>query len=73
MNSDLTDQYLVSLFDNLQREHQKLLNEMKSLTSEDIKKETDIQKQSAIISTLMTQVLKLRNLKKKIALKLSGN
>lgn len=73
MNSDLTDQYLVSLFDNLQREHQKLLNEMKSLTSEDMKKETDIQKQSAIISTLMTQVLKLRNLKKKIALKLSGN
>ncbi len=73
MNNDLTDQYLVSLFDNLQREHQKLLNEMKSLTSEDIKKETDIQKQSAIISTLMTQVLKLRNLKKKIALKLSGN
>ena len=73
MNSDLTDQYLVTLFDNLQREHQKLLNEMKSLTSEDMKKETDIQKQSAIISTLMTQVLKLRNLKKKIALKLSGN
>ncbi len=73
MNSDLTDQYLVSLFDNLQRENQKLLNEMKSLTSEDMKKETDIQKQNAIISTLMTQVLKLRNLKKKIALKLAGN
>jgi hypothetical protein len=73
MNSDLTDQYLVSLFDNLQRENQKLLYEMKSLTSEDMKKETDIQKQNAIISTLMTQVLKLRNLKKKIALKLAGN
>ena len=73
MNSDLTDQYLVSLFDNLQRENQKLLNEMKSLTSEDMKKETDIQKQNAIISTLMTQVLKLRNLKKKIALKLASN
>ena len=73
MNSDITDQYIVKLYDDLQKEHQRLLNDMKNLNQESLTKETDIQKQISIISTLMTSALKLRNLKKKIHLKLTGN
>lgn len=67
MNSDLTEQYLVKLYDDLVREHQQLLSDMKNLTSESISKESDIQKQITIINTLMSSTLKLRNLKKKIS------
>lgn len=73
MNSDITDQYLVKLYDDLQKEHQRLLNDMKNLNEESMTKEADIQKQITIISGLMTQTLKLRNIKKKIHLKLTGN
>lgn len=73
MNSDITDQYLVKLYDDLQKEHQRLLNDMKNLTQESMTKEVDIQKQITVISSLMMQTLKLRNIKKKIHLKLSGN
>lgn len=73
MNSDITDQYLVKLYDDLQKEHQRLLNDMKNLNEESMTKEADIQKQITIISGLMTSTLKLRNLKKKIHLKLTGN
>jgi signal transduction protein with GAF and PtsI domain len=73
MNSDLTDQYLVKLYDDLQKEHQRLLNDMKNLTQESMTKEVDIQKQITIISSLMTSTLKLRNIKKKIHLKLASN
>lgn len=73
MNSDITDHYLVKLYDDLQKEHQRLLNDMKNLTQESMTKEVDIQKQITVISSLMMQTLKLRNIKKKIHLKLSGN
>lgn len=73
MNSDLTDQYLTKLYDDLQKEHQRLLTEMKNLTQESMSKEADINKQVTLINSLMTTTLKLRNVKKKIHLKLSGN
>ena len=73
MNSDITDQYIVKLYDDLQKEHQRLLNDMKNLNEESMTKEGDIQKQITIISSMMTQVLKFRNIKKKIHLKLTGN
>jgi hypothetical protein len=46
---------------------------MKNLNEESMTKEADIQKQVTVINNLMTNTLKLRNIKKKIQMKLSGN
>ena len=73
MNGDFTEQYLVKLFDDCQKEHQRLLTDLKNLNEESMSKESDIQKQISLINTLMSTTLKLRNVKKKIHLKLSGN
>jgi predicted nucleic acid-binding protein len=70
---DLNEQYLVKLYDDLIKEHQRLMSEMKNITEESMTKEADIQKQLTTINSLMTNVLKLRNIKKKIQMKLSGN
>lgn len=69
----MTDQYLVKIFDDFQREHQRLLTDLKNLNEESMCKEADIQKQISLITALMTTALKLRNVKKKIHLKLTGN
>lgn len=73
MNCDFTDQYLTKLYDDCVKEHQRLLTDMKNLNEESMTKETDIQKQVTIVNNLMTNTLKLRNIKKKIQMKLSGN
>ncbi len=72
MNCDLTEQYLVKLYDDCVKEHQRLMTEMKNINDESMIKEQDIQKQIQLISTLMLTTLKLKNLKKKIQLKLSA-
>lgn len=66
MISDITDQYLVKLYDDLQREQQRLLTEMKNLEVDNMSKETEINKQITLVNNLMTNSLKLRNLKKKL-------
>lgn len=73
MNGDFTDQYLTKFYDDCVKEHQRLLTDMKNLNEESMTKEADIQKQVTIINNLMTNILKLRNVKKKIQMKLSGN
>jgi hypothetical protein len=73
MNSDFTDQYLTKLYDDCVKEHQRLLTDMKNLNEESMTKEADIQKQVTVVNNLMTNTLKLRNIKKKIQMKLSGN
>jgi hypothetical protein len=62
--NDLTEQYLDKLYDDLSREQQSLLTDIKSGTSES--KEKDLQKQFTLLNTLMMNTLRLRNLKKKI-------
>lgn len=71
MNSDFTDQYLVKFYDDCQKEHQRLLTDMKNLNEESMTKETDLQKQITLVTNLMTTTLKLRNLKKKLIMKSS--
>ena len=73
MNGDFTEQYLIKLYDDCVREQQRLLTDMKNLGEESITKEADIQKQLQLVTSLMTTTLKLRNFKKKIQIKLSGN
>ena len=71
--NDINDQYLVKLLDDWQSFHQRLLTDMKNLNEQSMTKEVDIQKQITIINNLMTNTLKLRNVKKKIQMKLSDN
>ena len=69
MFGDLTNQYLEKLFDDLQREHQRLLTDLKHLNADSMGKEGEIQKQISLVNMLMTNTLKYKNLKSKIALK----
>jgi hypothetical protein len=62
--SDITDQYLDKVYDDFQKEQQKLIQDIKS-GCEDIK-EVENQKQFSLLNTLMINVLRLRNLRKKI-------
>jgi hypothetical protein len=73
LNGDFTEQYLTKLYDDCVKEHQRLMTDMKNLSEESMTKEADIQKQITIVNNLMTNTLKLRNVKKKIQMKLSGN
>lgn len=67
MNNELTEQYLNEVYDNVMREHTRLLNDMKNTSTEIEKsKERDITKQLSNLNSLMTSLLKLRNLKKEI-------
>ena len=67
MNEELTEQYLNGVYDNVMREHTRLLNDMKNTSTEMGKnKEKDITKQLSLLNNLMTSLLKLRNVKKDI-------
>jgi len=67
MNEELTEQYLNGIYDNVMREHTRLLNDMKNTSTEMEKnKERDITKQLSLLNNLMTSLLKLRNVKKDI-------
>lgn len=65
--NDITDQYLSKVYDDLQREQTKLMNELKNTNGvEEKNKERDLTKQISSISTLSLNVLKLKNLRTKI-------
>ena len=68
--SDLTEQYLDKLYDDLAKEQMRLMTDMKNCKDpEHSNKEQDIQKQLTQLNTLMIGTLRLRNLKKKLLLK----
>jgi hypothetical protein len=64
MNSDITEQFLDKLYDDLSKESSRILNDIK--TDRGDNKEVYQHQQFNIINTLMINSLKLRNLKKKI-------
>ena len=73
MFSDLTENYLDKLYDDLSKEQMRLMTEMKNCKdAESSGKEQDIQKQLSLLNTLMISTLRLRNLKKKIMLKINS-
>jgi predicted aldo/keto reductase-like oxidoreductase len=73
MFSDLTENYLDKLYDDLSKEQMRLMTEMKNCKdAESNSKEQDIQKQLSYLNTLMINTLRLRNLKKKIMLKINS-
>ena len=59
----LNDYYFDRVYDDLSREHVKLLQNLKANTGD----EKSTQKQVALISTLLMQILKLRNFRKALA------
>jgi hypothetical protein len=73
---DLTEQYLNKVYEDLSKEHLRLMTDMKnggSGESELKDKETDLVKQITLINTLMLNCMKLRNLKKKLQMKLNSS
>ena len=59
----LNEYYFDRVYDDLSREHVKLLQNLKANTGD----EKSTQKQVALISTLLMQILKLRNFRKALA------
>ncbi len=73
MESELTEQYLNQIYDNIMKEHLRLLNGIKNQTNEMEKgKEKDNSAQISIVSKLMPLILKLRNIKRDIRNKINS-
>ena len=73
-SSDLTEQYLDKLYDDLSKEQMRLMTEMKNCRDpESSKKEKELQKQLTFLNTLMINTLRFRNLKKDILLKMNSS
>jgi hypothetical protein len=66
---DITPQYLDTLYENLQKSQMDLLSKLKNRNPTEPDIEKDITKQTAIITTLLINVLKLKNIKQKQQLK----
>lgn len=68
--NDINEQYLDKLYDDLSREQGRILTDIK--TGCDDQKENDLQKQFALLNTLMMATLKFRNLRQKIKKRIDG-
>lgn len=67
MNSNLSDNYLEQVYNNLNQELQVLMNDLKNYNPEGNQlKETDIQKQITLLNQLIGSIIKFKNLRKKI-------
>lgn len=62
--SDITEQRLTKFYEDLQKEQTKLLNDMKSGTTE--VKEKDLTRQISYINSICLNIIKLNNLRKKV-------
>jgi len=69
--SDITDQYLNKLYEDLSKEQMRLMSDLKNSNVDSGDKEKDITKQFTFLNTLMTTALRYRNLKRKIVSKIN--
>jgi len=69
--SDITEQFLNKLYEDLSKEQMRLMSDLKSNSNIDGDKEKDITKQFTFLNTLMTTALRYRNLKRKIVSKIN--
>jgi hypothetical protein len=65
MNQEISEQTLNRIYEDLQKEQMRLMNEIK--TASDMGREKETQKQITMINTININVLRLRNLRKQIA------
>lgn len=64
--TDITEQYLNKMYEDLQKEQIKLMNDMK--TGCDNVKEKDLTKQISLINSINVALMRLRNARKKVDL-----
>ena len=70
MNSEIvSEQYLNKIVENLSQHQQHLMTSLKNLNADEMSKETELTKQLTLINTIDVNVMRLRNLKRKIELK----
>lgn len=69
MNSDISEQFLNRLYEDLHKEQMRIVTEIKN--GSDSSKEKDNQKQFTILNTLMINTLRLRNIRKHILEKIN--
>ena len=67
--SDINEQYLNRVYEDLAKEQQRIMGSLKSSLIEETTKEQDITKQLTLLNTLMMNCMKYRNLQKKISAK----
>jgi hypothetical protein len=65
MNAEISEQMLNRMYEDLQKEQMKLMNDIK--TTNDVGREKETQKQITMINTININVLRLRNLRKQLA------
>lgn len=64
MNSDISEQFLNRLYEDLHKEQMRIVADIKNTS--DTNKDKDNQKQFTILNTLMINTLRLRNIRKQI-------
>jgi len=60
-SNDITEQYLNKVYDDLQKEQMRMMNDIKTGTDDD--KSKSITKQISLINSINMSILRLRNLK----------
>jgi hypothetical protein len=65
MNAEISEQTLNRMYEDLQKEQMKLMNDIK--TTNDVGREKETQKQITMINNININVLRLRNLRKQLA------
>jgi len=65
MNAEISEQMLNRMYEDLQKEQMKLMNDIK--TTNDVGREKETQKQITMINNININVLRLRNLRKQLA------
>jgi len=62
---DITEQYLIKVYDDLQQEQLRLMNDIKNNNEDDKKQHTLVTKQISCINAINLNIIKLRNIRKK--------
>lgn len=65
MNAEISEQALNRMYEDLQKEQMKLMNDIKM--TNDVGREKETQKQITMINTININILRLRNLRKQLA------
>lgn len=64
---DITEQYLVKIYDDLQQEQLRLMNSIKNNDENDEKQHASVTKQISYINAVNLNIIKLKNIRKKMS------
>jgi hypothetical protein len=62
---DITEQYLIKIYDDLQQEQLRLMNDIKNNNEDDKKQHMLVTKQISCINSINMNIIKLKNIRKK--------